>query len=105
MLPSIIIITISLLASNIAGAQAGTPPRVNTTSGLIGGHQAPNRTSVTEFLGIKYAAAPTGELRFAPPKRFAAPPGTFYEASEWVSGLLRMATIPLVSPAALTDTN
>ncbi|KAK7911917.1 hypothetical protein PG985_014398 [Apiospora marii] len=83
MLPSISVITISLLASGLAAALIEPSDRVNTTSGLIGGHQARNRTSVTEFLGIKYAAAPTGDLRFAPPKRFTAPPGTFYEASEW----------------------
>ncbi|KAK7959643.1 cholinesterase precursor [Apiospora aurea] len=67
-----------------------TSLRVKTTNGLIGGHPAPNRTSVAEFLGIKYAAAPIGELRFAPPKRFAAPPRTFFEASEWVSVLMRI---------------
>ncbi|KAK8063559.1 hypothetical protein PG996_008211 [Apiospora saccharicola] len=86
MLSSVGIITISLFALDLAAALIGTSARVNTTSGLVGGHQAANRTSVTEFLGIKYAAAPTGELRFAPPKRFAAPPGTLYEASNWVSG-------------------
>ncbi|KAK7964099.1 cholinesterase precursor [Apiospora saccharicola] len=83
MLSSVGIITISLFALDLAAALIGTSARVNTTSGLVGGHQAANRTSVTEFLGIKYAAAPTGELRFAPPKRFAAPPGTLYEASNW----------------------
>lgn len=84
MLPSVSIIT-TLLASGLAAALVGTSTPINTTSGLIGGHQATNRASVAEFLGIKYAAPPTGDLRFAPPKRFNALPGTFYEASEWVS--------------------
>ncbi|KAK8062488.1 hypothetical protein PG997_014585 [Apiospora hydei] len=81
----IYIITVSFLASALAATTTpiATSLRVKTTSGLIGGHLAPNRTSVAEFLGIKYAAAPIGELRFEPPNRFAAPPGTFYEASEW----------------------
>lgn len=62
-----------------------TTSQVNTTSGLIIGHHAPNRTDVTEFLGIKYAEAAVGELRFAAPKRYIALPGTVYNASEWVS--------------------
>ncbi|KAI4227238.1 MAG: hypothetical protein L6R36_002558 [Xanthoria steineri] len=60
-----------------------TTSQVNTTSGLIIGHHAPNRTDVTEFLGIKYAEAAVGELRFAAPKRYIALPGTVYNASEW----------------------
>ncbi|KAK8029869.1 hypothetical protein PG993_011160 [Apiospora rasikravindrae] len=79
------IVTVSLLTLSLATTPIETSLRVNTTSGLIVGHQAPNRTRVAEFLGIKYAAAPMGELRFAPPRRFAAPPGTFYKASKWVS--------------------
>jgi hypothetical protein len=59
-------------------------PQVNTTSGIILGHQAPNRTGVSEFLGIQYGQAPVGELRFAAPKRYIAPAGTVFEASEWV---------------------
>lgn len=62
-----------------------TTSQVNTTSGLIIGHQAPNKTDVTEFLGIKYAEAAVGELRFAAPKRYIALPGTVYNASDWVS--------------------
>lgn len=59
--------------------------RVQTTSGTVVGHPALNRTSVTEFLGIRYAEAPVGELRFAPPKKYIAPKGSVFEASEWVS--------------------
>ncbi len=62
-----------------------TASQVNTTSGLVIGHPAPNRTGVTEFLGIKYAEAAVGELRFAAPKRYIALPGTVYYASDWVS--------------------
>lgn len=40
---------------------------------------------MTEFLGIKYAEAAVGELRFAAPKRYIALPGTVYYASDWVS--------------------
>ena len=58
---------------------------VNTTSGLIVGHTAPNRTGVAEFLGIQYGQAPVGKLRFAAPKRYLAPVGEVYNASNWVS--------------------
>ncbi|KAL9036167.1 MAG: hypothetical protein Q9180_004452 [Flavoplaca navasiana] len=63
-----------------------TTSQANTTSGLIIGHQARNRSDVTEFLGIKYAEAAVGELRFAAPKRYIALPGVIYNASEWIPG-------------------
>lgn len=40
---------------------------VNTTSGIVAGHAAPNRTNVSEYLGIPFAQSATGDLRFAPP--------------------------------------
>jgi hypothetical protein len=43
---------------------------VDTTSGRIIGHAAPNATHVSEYLGIPYAEPPIGRLRFAAPKRF-----------------------------------
>ncbi|KAE8359425.1 Alpha/Beta hydrolase protein [Aspergillus caelatus] len=38
-----------------------------TSSGLIEGHAAPERSNVSEYLGIPYATPPTGDLRFARP--------------------------------------
>ena len=73
----------SLFDPVLAGKQQSA--RVQTTSGTLIGHQASNRSTVTEFLGIRYAEAPVGELRFAAPKRFVAAKGTVFEASEWVS--------------------
>lgn len=70
-------------ASLFASAFASSASQVKTTSGSIIGHQASNRTSVTEFLGIRYGQAPIGDLRFAPPKRYLAPAGTVFTASEW----------------------
>lgn len=60
---------------------------VQTSSGTLIGHQASNRSYVTEFLGIRYAEAPVDELRFAAPKKYVAPAGTVFDASEWVSSL------------------
>ena len=66
-------------------AKSADSAQVQTsTGGTINGHGAPNRPSVTEFLGIRYAAAPVGELRFAAPQKYVAPPDTVFEASEWV---------------------
>jgi len=64
---------------------AANAPRVNTTSGTIIGHQAPDRPDAFEFLGIKYGQAPGGELRFASPERYTAPAHASYNASTWVS--------------------
>ena len=59
-------------------------PAVHSTSGLIVGHKAEHRPNSYEFLGIKYGQAPIGELRFASPRRYIAPEGTVFEASNWV---------------------
>ncbi|MCJ1375142.1 hypothetical protein MMC20_006376 [Loxospora ochrophaea] len=44
---------------------------VNTTSGVIQGHAAPNRTAVSEYLGIPYAVPPLSALRFEAPVAFS----------------------------------
>ena len=41
-----------------------------TTSGLVTGKAAPNRTEVSEYLGVPYGAPPVGQLRFAAPEPF-----------------------------------
>lgn len=78
------------------GVLHATSPTANTTSGLIIGHAAPNRSEVTEFLGIRYAEPPVGDLRFAPPKRYIAPAGTVHNASDWAADCL--SNKPPVSP-------
>jgi len=77
-MPSIFLKTAVAVAAFVSSSQASG---VLTSSGTINGHQASNRTSVTEFLGIKYANGP----RFGAPTRYEAPEGTVYEAAEWVS--------------------
>jgi hypothetical protein len=44
---------------------------VQTDSGPVVGHAAPNATEVSEYLGIPYAQPPIGDLRFAAPVRYA----------------------------------
>jgi hypothetical protein len=43
---------------------------VKTSSGTVIGHQAKNKTGVSEYLGIPYAKPPTGNLRWAPPVKY-----------------------------------
>ncbi|KAF2832580.1 cholinesterase precursor [Ophiobolus disseminans] len=71
------------IASLSQSTVAFNSPHVLTTSGTIIGHKALNRTDVTEFLGIRYAEAPVGALRFAAPKKYVAQEGTVFEASKW----------------------
>jgi hypothetical protein len=77
----------ALVSSSLAATQ-NAEPRVSSSSGTIIGHPASNKQDVIEFLGIRYAQAPTGSLRFAPPKRYIAPEGTVYNASEYVCTLM-----------------
>lgn len=82
-----LLLTAAAVASLVGSAVTAPATRlgVETRSGTLVGHPSSNKTHVTEFLGIRYAAAPVGELRFAPPSKYLAPPGTVVEASEWVS--------------------
>ncbi|KAK1149584.1 hypothetical protein N8T08_005133 [Aspergillus melleus] len=64
--------SVSLLATGLptwvqGAAVQSVGARVSTSSGLIEGHAAPGEPSVSEYLGIPYAQAPTNDLRFAPP--------------------------------------
>jgi hypothetical protein len=77
--------TIVSFVGTTAGSLLSQSSRAQTGSGTWIGHQATNKTRVTEFLGIRYAEAPVGELRFAAPKKHVAPIDTIFEASEWVS--------------------
>ena len=52
--------------------EANGPPTVRTSSGLVVGHNAPNRPGVEEFLGIRFGRSPVGELRFAAPKAYTS---------------------------------
>jgi hypothetical protein len=51
---------------------------VQTSSGPVEGHPANNDSSVSEYLGIRYAEAPIGNLRFAPPVAF--------NGTTWING-------------------
>jgi hypothetical protein len=83
------LLAVTVVVASLIGTTAGTLSsqsyRVHTTSGTLIGHQAANISNVTEFLGIRYAEAPVGQLRFAAPKKYVVPVETIFEASEWVS--------------------
>ncbi|KAK4928989.1 hypothetical protein LTR28_011816, partial [Elasticomyces elasticus] len=61
-----------LLSLATAHRRPNVGATVNTTSGLVTGHPARNRTRVSEYLGIPYAQPPLGPLRFAAPQKFAS---------------------------------
>lgn len=63
---------------------------VNTTSGLISGHAAPNRTEVSEYLGIRFAQPPLGHLRFAAPEAFRS--SAVFNASSFEPSCLATGT-------------
>jgi hypothetical protein len=58
---------------------------VDTTSGTIVGHAATNTNQVSEYLGIRYAEPPIGNLRFAAPKAYKSK--ATYNATNFVSSL------------------
>ena len=43
---------------------------VQTDSGSVNGHAAPNVSDVSEYLRIPFAMPPIGYLRFAPPQKY-----------------------------------
>jgi carboxylesterase family protein len=52
----------------VAAWDVGQP--VQTTSGTVKGHASSWKREVSEYLGIRFAKAATGSLRFAPPVRY-----------------------------------
>lgn len=55
---------------------------IATSSGYVVGHLASNTTgAIYEYLGIRYAQAPVGDLRFAAPQPYVAPKSTVHAAS------------------------
>lgn len=75
-----------LLAASLAGGANGaaaTDCVVTTPNGRIIGHRSSIQPEVCEFLGIPYAAAPVGELRFAAPE--AQNLTGDFTADSWVS--------------------
>lgn len=51
---------------------------------VFGGHYSTQQNSVCEWLGIPYAQAPVGDLRFAPPVKPLPSNGSF-DANNYVS--------------------
>ena len=74
----------AVLAAAAWCAEAAAPV-VQTSSGNFQGHAAPNAANVWEFLGIRYAQPPLGELRFAAPETLQNVSQTTVDASTWVS--------------------
>lgn len=67
---------------------------LTTSSGVVTGHAAKNRTEVSEYLGIPFAKPPVGDLRWKAPVKYLgdAP----INASKFVSWMLD-AGVPLLT--------
>lgn len=61
---------------------------VNTTSGPVKGHPSALRPEVSEYLGIRFAQPPVGDLRFAPPQPVEAS-SSIINADSWVFSIIR----------------
>jgi cholinesterase len=71
----------------VAFASGSVPAKlqVKTQTGVVQGHNAVNRSDVFEFLGLPYAKAPLGDLRFAPPEKATSQDQTpILVADTWV---------------------
>lgn len=86
----------------VVGACSGaTPPRVTTPDGSLVGF---NARGVDAFLGIRFAAAPTGARRFAPPQPVAPWTGDVY-AQRWGAGCLQSGSKAVGGRAAWPSIN
>ena len=94
------------IASILPRAQSKPTPlpfkvgqEVSTTSGIIQGHAASNRTEVSEYLGIPFAQPPLGGLRFAAPKPYRS--SAHLNASSF--GQSCLASVTQANYSILTD--
>lgn len=73
--------TVSTLSTGVSTGSQGDGLSVETTSGVVSGFVNASYPDVRQFLGIPFAEAPTGALRFEPPKARVAPPHTQVKAT------------------------
>ena len=59
--------TSGMKSSYASQSASGLMATDNTPLGTVIGHNAPNATTVSEYIGIPFAHPPLGDLRFAPP--------------------------------------
>ena len=82
----VILLTAYAFAAPIDNAPPSWTPgqEVKTTSGTVKGRPAvrPGFSAVSEYVGIPYAQAPLGGLRWAPPKAFKS--DALIDATKWV---------------------
>ena len=72
---------LSTVTSSPTHTRSAVGKEVNTTSGIIRGHAAVNRTQVSEYLGIPFAKPPVNDLRFAAPEPYRS--NAYFNASSF----------------------
>jgi para-nitrobenzyl esterase len=83
-----------LMAAAIA-LPAPAAPTVGTTTGTFTAVASPTRSDVNVFFGIRYAAAPEGNLRWTPPQSPTPPGGTVLAGAPGAACPQPASTAPL----------
>ena len=95
---AVLVITAACSVDSDAAAAAPSSPNAKTESGAVSGVAV---TGGYQFLGIPYAAAPTGNLRWRPPQKAAKWPGV-RDASQFGPSCPQPDT-PFVPPGAISE--
>ncbi|KAF7327419.1 Carboxylic ester hydrolase [Mycena kentingensis (nom. inval.)] len=89
---------LSVLAAALLSVAAAAPLDVTTTSGIFRGAATANGTE--KWLGIRFAQAPVGSLRFKAPVAVTNPPATIQNASTFGNACPQPASTSLGAPIA-----
>ena len=65
-----LVIALVAASPNHVGEEFAVGQRVHTSSGVLGGKAASDRTAVSAYFGIPFAQPPVGDLRFAAPRPY-----------------------------------
>jgi len=91
-----------LLIQTIFAASIPSQQYVRTQNGIVKGHDATNRSTVFEYLGLPYAQSPVGNLRFAPPQELECQNQTIvHDAASWVTGHTAFCMIEVLISSSL----
>jgi len=99
-LAALILTAAGATAAHAGAAASGSAPVVTTNAGAVSGTTA---GTVDEFLGIPYAAPPTGNLRWRPPQPAAAWSGVRDATQFGPSCPQALTDNPLLPPGTISE--